>query len=206
MAKQWLVGLVGAFAVICLAGVGFSAFTASATVNGQASAATMDLKIYATEIGSCSSIPAGIPVPGAGNVTFSNLNAAETSVTLSVSNLTPNVYCLAYVWLQNAGSVPVNLSVAINTPGVDGMCTGGAVNCFDVFTYSGLDLTGAPYGYWFLASPNLGTPTYSQTNVITLNPSAVYGDIIGVDIPSTSGDSTPGSAVFSIVYTASAGL
>ncbi|HTP53970.1 MAG TPA: hypothetical protein VML94_03270 [Thermoplasmata archaeon] len=196
MAKKWMVGLVAALAVVCMAGVGFSAFTAQATVNGSATAATMGLIIADYTTSGCYY---NLNTPGApGNITLENENAAQTTISLVVSNLTPGINCRAYVYLENTGSVPVNLSVQLNTPGTDGICTAFTIDCFDVDTLSGIQAAG---WQWWNGSPTAGTSSYAYSNFATLAPGHGVWDYIGVDIPTTSTE-TPASAAFSLVYTA----
>jgi len=197
MTKRWLVGLVASIAVVSLAGVGFSAFTATATVNGSATAATMGLEIVQNYTTGCYS---NLNTPGApGNYSFANENAAQTTISLIASNLTPGINCRAYIELENVGSVPVNVSVAVNSPGVDGMCTPSAINCYDVYTASGIQLNG---GICWSTSPDCGTPTASYSNWVTLSPGGTTWDVILVDIPFGSTDATPSGGAFSLVYTA----
>jgi len=200
MGHKWIVGIGAALAVVIVAGTGFAAFTATATVNGRASAGTVDLAIVSAVTGSCGAF-FGQQSPGAGNISFTNLNEARTSVTLTVSNLTPSAFCLASVQLENTGSVPVNLSLALSTPGVSGVCAFLAYNCFEVFTSSGI----TEGIIWFAESPTGSTPTSSLPNIVTLAPGGIYTDNIGVGIPSTSTDATPSSTVFTLGYTATAG-
>ncbi len=200
MARNWVVGIGAALALIVVAGTGFAAFTATATVNGQASAGTVGLAITSTFILGCDAFD-GAPVPGPGNITFSDLNEQQTSVTLTVSNLTPSAYCDAYLTLENTGSVPENLSVVLDTPGSNGVCAPSAINCFAVFTLSGIDQG----RFWFSDSPYTDTPTSAVSNLVTLAPGGTYTDAIGVAIPTGSTDATPSSAVFTLAYTASAG-
>ena len=200
MTHKWAVGVGLAIAMVALAGTGFAAFTATATVNGRATAGTVGLAIVNTASLGCNAFY-GAQYPGPGNVTFSNLNEQETSITLTVTNLTPSAFCGADVELENTGSVPVNLSAALNTPGSGGVCSNYGTNCYSVFTLSGID---QGIVYW-AGSPNGLTPASSVSNIVTLSPGGTYTDLIGILIPSGSTDATPPSAVFSLVYTASAG-
>lgn len=199
MAQRWLIGVIAAFAVIGMAGVGFSAFTATATVNGSASAATVEIKIVDTATFACDYFYNIVGAPG--NVSFANENAQQTSISLNVANLTPGVYCTGGLVLENVGTVPVNLSVVFDTAGANNMCTAYALNCYGVFTWSGIGTDG--YIYW-IGAPNYGTPTDSNANFATLQPGGTFTEYIGVDI---SYDSTiaPGPGSFTLVYTASAG-
>jgi hypothetical protein len=201
MAQRWLIGVIAAFAVIGLAGVGFSAFTATATVNGSASAATMSLKIVENGTFACDYY---YNVPGApGNISFSGENAGQTVIGLTVANMTPGVYCVGAIVLENAGSVPVNVSVAFSTAGANGMCSAYQLNCYGVFTTSGLGTDGS---IWWVGQPNDGIVTDSYANFVTLSPGGTYLDLIGIDMPAGSTSAPGGGGAFSIVYTASAGI
>lgn len=200
--KKWAMGLVGAFAVLGLAGVGFSAFTATAQVNGYAYGATMGLEIVSSFGADCGSLFHATP-PGPGNFTFFGENVAMTSISASVTNLTPGVYCEGAIELQNTGSVPVNVSVVLETAGTNGICTAYAINCYDVESISGIEAAG---WQWYSASPTAGHSAYVSANFTTLNPGATYWDWIASNIPPTSTSaSTPASGTFTLVYTASAG-
>ena len=192
-----------AIAVLAVAGAGFAAFTATATINGKATAGSVDLAIIQTSVGGCNSFYFA-QYPGPGNVTFSNLNAQKTAVTLTISNLTPSAYCGAFVKLENTGSVPANLSLALNTAGTNGVCptnNDAAINCYSITTLSGID---EGQTYWY-GSPYGDTPTTSISNIVTLAPGGTYTDLIGAEIPTGSTDATPASTTFTLVYTASAG-
>ncbi len=201
MAHKWVLGIGAALALIIVAGTGFAAFTATATVNGKASAGTVDLAITSTQDLGCYAF-FGAQTPGPGNISFSDLNEQRTSISLSVSNLTPSAFCEANVTLENTGSVPVNLSVALSTAGSNGVCAPEVYNCFEVFTLSGI----TEGVIWFTNSPIGGTPTTSVANVVTLLPGGTFTDQVGVGIPPTSSDATPSSAAFTLTYTASAGF
>jgi hypothetical protein len=201
MAKRWLVGLVAAIAVVCMAGVGFSAFTAQATVYGNASAAQIGLAIESTASEGCFYFNQSVPAPG--SLSFSGLNAAMTSVSMNVANLTPDQLCLASLTLENVGTQPLNVTITLNTPGVDGICTAFAYNCFDVLTLSGIDASG---WFYFSSSPTGDTPTSVSSNFTELNPGQSFVDTYAVDIPAGSGDSTPSTGSFTLVYSATVGF
>jgi len=191
-------------------------------VNGSANAPSMGLKIFALHpLGRTDATPGGnyflyqaalgtstpcdgfYNIPNApGNISFSGWSPDQTSVTLTASNLTPSVYCVVGLVLENTGSVPVTVSVAMYSAGFNGMCVAYQIDCYGVFTFSGIGTDGQIY--WF-GAPNFGTPTDYSANFVTLNPGGTYTDVIGVDLPPFSDDSTPSSAVFTLVYTASAG-
>lgn len=200
MAKQWLIGVVAAFAVLGMAGMGFAAFTATATVNGSASAATMGVAFTENATFACDYY---YNHPGApGNIAFSHENPAGNMITLTVANMTPGVYCVSGVVITNTGSVPVNMSVAFFTAGTNGMCSAYQNDCFGVFTTSGLGTDGS---IWWIGQPNYGIVTDSYSNFATLAPGGTFTDYIGVDLPAGS-TSAPSVGTFQIVYTASAGI
>jgi len=204
MAKRWLVGLVAAVAVVGLAGVGFSAFTATATVNGYASAGSVSLQITETGTFSCFYLP-DTPYPYApapGNIAFSPIRDGGTEVSFNVSNLTPGVICNGGVLLVNEGSVPLNVSVSLFSAGFNGVCGAYQYNCYDVITYSGIQAGGH---YWYSGSPTAGGPSDVSANFVTLAPGASVVDDLGVLIE-TGSTSAPSSASFSLVYTGSAGF
>jgi hypothetical protein len=201
MSKRWLVGLAAAIAVVSMAGAGFSAFTAQATVNGTASAATIGLEIQSNYTYSCYYF---YNVPGApGTMAFSGLNAAKTEVSLSVSNLVPGDYCVVSVTIQNVGSLPINVSVALSTAGFNGMCSAYQLDCYGVFTTSGI---GSDGHIWWIGQPNYGVVTDSNANFVSLTPGGTYFDFIGIDLPAGSDDSSAATGTFSIAYTASEGI
>ncbi|MGP8077871.1 MAG: hypothetical protein ACLQD8_08695 [Thermoplasmata archaeon] len=201
MTKRWLVGLVAAIAVVCMAGVGFSAFTAQATVYGNASAASVGLQIVQNYSFGCYYFGHAEAAPG--SLSFTDLNEAQTAVSLNVANLTPDQICEATLTIENTGSQPLNVSIALNTPGSNGVCGPYGFNCFDVFTYSGIQASG---DFWFDGSPTAPAPTAYSANFTYLNPGQSYQDFYGVDIPWGSNDTTPSSATFTLVYSASVGF
>ena len=201
MGRRWLVGLVAAVAVVCMAGVGFSAFTAQAAVNGTANSATMDLQI--TEAGSDGCFYF-YNIPGApGNASIVGENAAMNVLTFETSNMTPSTYCFIAFNLVNAGSVSVNVSAQLETAGANGMCVAGQVSCYGVVTESGIASDGTIY---VIGAPNYGTPTDSSSNFVTLSPGGAFTEYRWGRPAPGSDDSTPASATFSIVYTATPGL
>jgi hypothetical protein len=198
MTRKWILGVGAALALVIVVGTGFAAFTATATVNGKATAGSVQLAIVNANYVSCGGF-SGVSFPGPGNFTFFGENEARTSISLSVSNLTPDAWCQGYVELENVGSVPVNLSVTLNTPGSNGVCGIDLGNCTAVTTSSGIN---EGWQLWY------GGPTGLTTvsNFATLAPGALYVDYVAVGIAGGSTDVTPATATFSLVYTASAGF
>lgn len=197
MTKKWVVGLVGVFAVLALSGVGFSMFTAQATVNGSATAATMGIQITAHGVGggpsayTCYSWPIEADQYAPGNFSFYGENAQMTSINAVASNLTPGVYCGGWVNVTNVGTVPVNLSVALEY--TTNICP--AFVSHDCYDYSG----------WDNIDPAILGNT-AVTNITLLMPGGTYHDFFVVGIVAGSDDSTPGSAYFTLAFTATAGF
>ncbi len=198
MTRKWIVGIGAALALVIVAGTGFAAFTATATVNGRASAGSVQLAIVDAYPYDCGGFY-GSQYPGPGNYTFYGENEAQTSISLSITNLTPSAWCQGVLVLENVGTVPVNLSVTLNTPGSNGICAPDAIDCMAVATTSGIS-DGSQF--YFNADT---TPTSTVTNFATLAPGGYYSDQIAVEIATGSSDATPSSATFTLVYTASAG-
>jgi len=192
MSKHWLLGVVGAFAVIALVGIGFSALTASATVNGNATSGSASLTI----VGYGNNTAEGLPVcvtefgdPSVGNLTFSGENAIDTSINVAATNLTPGTYCDGYVLLENTGSIPLNLSSALTN--LVNICPALGTDCYDVEDFSGISALGG---------------VLSVPYVTTLAPGATYNDTFFIGIPLGSDDGTPASGSFSLVFTGTAGV
>jgi len=182
MTKKWVVGVLGVLAVAALVGVGYSAFTATATVNGTATAGIAAIEVTSTGAGYCQ-YPTGAPAPG--SFVFAE-NAKDTVLSVTVSNLVPGSICVTSVTVQNVGTVPVALSAQLNATG--GICSGPALNCYDVATTSGLSSAAGIFSVPAFA--NLGGP---------------YLDSISVSIPAGS-TSAPASGSFAVFYIGSAGL
>ncbi|HTP54786.1 MAG TPA: hypothetical protein VML94_07520 [Thermoplasmata archaeon] len=182
MTNRWVVGLLGVLAIAALVGVGYSAFTATATVNGTASAGTAAIVVTSNGAGACF-YPSGAPAPG--SFSFSE-NAKDTVLSISVSNMVPGGVCSTVATVSNVGTVPVSLSNQLNS--TSGICVGAALNCYDVSDTAGLSSVAGVSSEHAFAT--LGAP---------------YSDTISIWIPAGS-VSAPPSGVFSIYYIGSAGL
>jgi hypothetical protein len=185
MLQRWVVGLLGVFAVAALVGVGYSAFTASATVNGTATAGTVSIEVRSSLSGSCT-YASGAPAPGA--FTFSE-NAADTVLSIGVSSLVPGGVCTTQATVTNTGSVPVLLNDQLNES--SGICASGpTLNCYDVSDTAGLRSV---------------SPVLNVNSIVTLAPGGSYTDTIAVYIPAGS-TSAPASGNFAVYFMGSAGL
>ncbi|MGP8077852.1 MAG: hypothetical protein ACLQD8_00225 [Thermoplasmata archaeon] len=196
MTKRWLVGLVAAIAVVCMAGVGFSAFTAQATVYGNASAASVGLQIVENESFGC--FYYGHLESAPGSISFAGLSDGNTAVTLNVANLTPDQVCTATLTIENTGSQPLNVSIALNTPGSNGICLTTEADCFGVTTVSGITVGG-----FYFTNPSA---TAFVQNFTYLNPGQTYTDTYAVSIEWGSDNSTPSAGTFTLVYSATVGF
>lgn len=186
MAKKWVLGLAAAMTIVAVAGVGFSAFTATAYVNGTATAATVGLTVApdANFPMSCSWMDTGAPDA---NASITITEVSSTQVNIVASGLVPGVACNGVIWVNNTGSVALNLTNTL-TPGA-GICAPSASdNCIDV--------TGV-----YTIDPLYGV--YSYNNPI-LTPGS-YQDPYTVYIPDGF-TMAPASASFTFTYVGTAGV
>ncbi len=185
MSNRWVVGLLGVLAVAALVGVGYSAFTATATVNGTATAGTAAIALNSPQAGACA-YPSGGPAPG--SFSFSE-NTSHTLVSVGVSNLVPGDFCYFSVTVTNVGTVPVVLNNQLNE--TSGICAPGpSLNCFAVRDTAGL---------------TSATPVLNVNGITTLAVGGTYVDTIWVGIPSGSVTAPP-SGLFSVFFTGVAGI
>ncbi len=178
MSGKWVVGLVGVFVVLGVAGVGFAAFTDPLTINGSATAGTLDVHIV--------DYSNNVAYPG--HTYLTHLSGDKKSIDLYAWNLVPGQYPNEQVKLKNVGTLPAHIAVTLVNSDGNLVAMGGA-DAFDVQTTSGLTAVG---GVW------------SVTHWVTLYPGHSIWDTIYVGIPAGS-TSAPASTTFTIVYTATAG-
>jgi hypothetical protein len=182
MAKKWLVGVVAAFAILGLAGVGFAAFTASANVYGNASAASPGISVSPSD-GYCATTSVDPSSPGA--------------VYVNSSDLVPGVPCGGVVKVTNTGNVKEIVTSAITDDYTGDLCTAAdlaaaAPNCYFVSdTQTGLGAGG-----------DSGNGLNGYYGVLL--PGDSFLDNIEVLIPAGSTSVSP-SEVFTITFTASQG-
>jgi len=188
MVRRWIVGVGAAVAVLAMVGVGFSAFTASATVNGTGYAATVDLDVSASHylVTLCEWF----------NFTFYTVASISVtpltpnSIAFSATNMVPDTRCFFAVDVTNVGSVAVSVSETL-VPGA-GICAPGATNgCFDASTW--LYPTDAIAG------------AYTNSITPSLAPGSTFYDWAVISIP-PGWTSAPVSGTFEVVYTATAGV
>lgn len=198
MVKKWWVGVASAFVVLALAGVGFSAFTASATVTGSISAASAEIQFGSFLGHGCVYESNGATGPG--SLTFSGLNPAATSINLDVQGINLGEYCDGAIQIMNSGTGPVTLTAGILFLGENGICGAGQTDCFDVVSASGI----AASGYTCLnGSPTpCGTSAEVSTDFVTLSPGQTFTDDIGVAFAPGSDASSPTTGTFELVYIA----
>ena len=198
MGRKWWLGVAAAFAVVCVAGVGFSAFTAVDTVSGSVSAGSVGLQIVAYLGHGCHYISNGAPGPGSAG--FSGINAAQTTINFAVNGINLGEDCDGAIQLENSGTAPVNLTSGILFVGLNGICYAFESNCFDVATASGISASGLTC---LNGSPTpCGTPAEISNNFATLNPGQSYTDDIVIDFAPGSNASAPTTGSFEIIYEA----
>jgi len=198
MARKSVLTLLAVIAVVGLAGVGFSALTATVTVTGAVTAASVVLQISAEQGAGCSYDNTGAAAPG--SVSFSGLNAAQTSITMDVNGMVLGSACFAALQVENTGQAPVALTAGILFEGLNGLCYAGQVSCYDVFTLSGVQTSGLNC---FHGSPTpCGTSAEISTNFTVLNPGQTFTDSLGVELNAAADPSTPSTAAFEILYIA----
>ena len=186
MARRWMLGLIGAFAAIAVAGIGFAAFTATATVNVVATGGTIGLEITDFAFYGCHFVTGA---PGPGTFDSASENAARTAVTFGVGNLTAGDYCQVKVFIMNTGTIPINVTAFLSE--IAGICAPAALNCYDAGDSWGLTAFG---GIVSTVAPGEPFP-----------PGFVFTDLVSVGIPPGS-VSAPPSGVFSVNYVASSGI
>ena len=186
--KRWVIGVAAAFAVLAMAGVGFSAFTATATVNGTAYAGSAELTVVQSHFLATLCEWYNFSFYTGGSITVTPVSSNVLS--FSVTNLVPGVRCFIGVNVTNVGSVPLSVTGAL-VPGA-GICSTGATNgCFDA-------------GTWLYPIDAI-TGVTSWLITPSLSPGAIFYDFVVVGIP-PGFTSAPTSASFSIVYTGTAGV
>lgn len=184
MSKRWVLGLAAAITVVAVAGVGFSAFTTTAIVNGNATAATVSLTVAPGGYTGCWWLNNGSTYYE-GTITQTAVSSSQ--VTFTVGNLIPGTYCGGFVYVTNGGSVELNLT---NTLTGTGLCTPTVTtNCYWVTGVGGALNSAA--GYWSYNNP-------------TLYP-GVYFDNYYIGIPAGS-TTAPATGSFTATYVATAGL
>jgi hypothetical protein len=97
MGSKWILGMVSVIAVVAIAGVGFAAYTSTATANVSVSAGSFYIQgsgaitAQSLAVGTCSVAPSGNNVVG------------------TVTNMLPGDYCNITLTFTDAGSLPGTL-------------------------------------------------------------------------------------------------
>lgn len=167
MAKKWVVGLAAAITIVAVAGVGFSTFTTTAYVNGTATSATVALTVAPGDNMAC------YWLSNLTNYSYGSISEYAVSpmqVNLSVQNLVPGTACAASVYVNNTGTITLNLT---NTLTGTGMCLPGDTDgCFEVQgVYNALD-SGA--GILSYNNPHLYVGTYYDNFVVSIPAGFTY--------------------------------
>lgn len=103
MGKRWVTGLVAVVAVVALGGIGFAAFTASATINGSATAGTFGPLTWGQE-------PTNTPTVTDASACAAGTAAGSAWTGLTGKNLSPGDGCLFHDSLKVNGNLPGTLS------------------------------------------------------------------------------------------------
>ncbi len=134
MTKRWLIGIVASIALVSMVGVGFSAFTTNAYVNGTANAGTASLLVSASSATSCVFYSGGVPDTEDAQVSIIPADTFVTSVSVQVSNGVPGDICAIPLELENAGTVALSVSETV-TATSPAMCpTWPDLNCWGAGT------------------------------------------------------------------------
>lgn len=126
MARIWQIGLIAVIAAVAVGGIGFAAFTSTATINGTATGGTLNLQWT----------PTGTPSIGAGTLVETNAfdgcsaTVAPSLITITATNLAPGDECYintSYgLFLENTGSLPATVPWTFAS---DYIWSGGTAAC-----------------------------------------------------------------------------
>lgn len=126
MARIWQIGLIAVIAAVAVGGIGFAAFTSTATINGTATGGTLNLQWT----------PAGTPSLAAGTLLETNVfdgcsaTVTPSLITITATNLAPGDQCeinTSYgLFLENTGSLPATVPW---TYASDYIWSGGTAAC-----------------------------------------------------------------------------
>ena len=111
MTRKWVLGLATAITLVAVGGMGFAAFTSTATINATATTGSINLAWT----------PVGTPNVGAGtliltNTSYTTCTSSVTSslVTITAGNLAPGDSCTISttygLLLSNTGSIPATVA------------------------------------------------------------------------------------------------
>lgn len=110
MGSKWVLGMVSVIAIVAIAGVGFAAYTSTATANVNVSAGSFYIQgsglitAQSLAVGTCTVAPSGNNVVG------------------TVSNMLPGDYCNITLTFTDAGSLPGSFVTWSPAPLVGGGC------------------------------------------------------------------------------------
>lgn len=157
MARNWVLGVIGVIAVLGVAGVGFATYTASATVNVNATAGSFYLQESADVASSSLS-------SASGGCTFT---APGTSITLTASNLLPGDFCNFTVTVTDPGSIGGNWFAPI--PGCSGPCTQLSLAAANLGAYVTLLPLSANSDHFYVTITDVGTGAVSESDSWTFS-------------------------------------
>ncbi|MGI0128824.1 MAG: hypothetical protein ACREEC_01485 [Thermoplasmata archaeon] len=127
MPRNWLVGVLALIVVFVVAGVGYAAFTSSASITAGAGAGTFGPLTWGSTGGVAPYYDSGCP----SYVNEYSPVVSGSSITVGVSNMAPGDTCSVHMYLQNAGTLAGTLSEIITCT----VMTGPSNSCSQ-FTYT----------------------------------------------------------------------
>jgi len=157
MGRNWVLGLVGVIAVLGVAGIGFATYTASASVNVNATAGSFYL-LQTADVSSQSltsaSAGCGFSAPGA-------------TITLTVSNLLPGDFCNFTITVQDPGSIGGNWGGYLSA--CSGPCTQLTATAGNLGAYVVLLPLSANSDHYYLTVTDTGTGAVAESDTWTLS-------------------------------------
>jgi hypothetical protein len=178
ISKTVLYAVIG-ISLFAVSGIAYATFTSSITINGTATAGTLNLYVQGAS---------------GGTGTYSSCswsNNEGSSITLTVSNLSPGDSCSATATIENSGSLPSTSETSSLTSSSGPICTSsGQTNCFEITDNMGLNSETGSGG--------------TSSSPIDANNANSFTYVVTVSMP--AGSTQQGiSASFTITFTGSVG-
>jgi hypothetical protein len=156
MGNRLVLAMVAAVVLVAVGGIGFAAFTATATVNGTATGGTAELYWSGSPAVYTSGYVMGCAPSFSGS--------PATVMTLAPTGFAPGDYCQVYETLVNGGNVGVTLSSAPTITGISGGsgCTTGEWTISDNSGAAPALAPGNTYSFEVTVSLNSGVTNECQ--------------------------------------------